>query len=89
LRINAHKNIRRNFFLDVDILMPINMSMNARGRPRTGRRGQPVNIYLPHDLVKQAKQSFYNERGISLSEGIRALILEELDNPRILKKAAN
>lgn len=52
------------------------------GRPATGRKGKPVNIYLPADLVEAAKQRFAQHQGISLSEGVRKLLHRELGKTR-------
>lgn len=52
------------------------------GRPRTGRKGKPVNIYLPPALVEAAKKRFHAERGMSLSEGVRTLLTKEVEGKR-------
>jgi hypothetical protein len=48
------------------------------GRPKTGRRGKSLNIYIPLDIVGPAKRHFHVKRGISLSEGITRLLRKEL-----------
>lgn len=52
------------------------------GRPRTGKKGRPVNIYLPTELIEAAKRRFYVEKGMSLSEGIKVLLSKELESER-------
>jgi len=57
------------------------MRLNIRvktGRPKTGRRGQQLNLYIPVDLVVPAKRHFNVQRGMSLSEGIARLLRKEL-----------
>lgn len=59
-----------------------------RGRPPTGRKGRPVNIYLPDDVLSTAKRRFTEERGISLSEGVKTLLVREFGRPAKAAKAA-
>jgi hypothetical protein len=48
------------------------------GRPKTGRRGRSLNLYIPLDVMEPAKRHFHKKLGISLSEGITRLLRKEL-----------
>jgi hypothetical protein len=57
--------------------MRVVIRMNI-GRPKTGKNGQNINLYIPRDVVEPAKRHFHQRRRMSLSAGITQLLRKEL-----------
>lgn len=59
------------------VLMRVVIRMNI-GRPKTGKKGQNINLYIPIEIVEPAKRHFHQRCKMSLSAGITRLLRKEL-----------